>query len=109
MRKPEHHTNPDLLQELQVPSFQEGDLLPDPPPPAGGGLEIHLLLEDGFAAYLLWVIVQDLVFAWSPDRPCKLTREEVIVFALFLHDQLPEKFRTPVPPLLSGSPTKRAA
>ena len=87
MRQPDHHTNPSLLQELQVPRFEDGDRLPDPPP-AAGGLEIHILLEDRFAAYLLWLVAGDLA-RWKVGRPCKLTREEAAAFALFLFDQLP--------------------
>lgn len=100
-----HHTTLESLRDLEIPSFEEGDQLPEPPPPAGG-LDVHLLLDDGLAAYLYWLVASD-VAAWQPARQCKLTRQEASIFALFLFHQLPEAIRArllshkSIPPLPS--------
>jgi hypothetical protein len=63
-------------------------------------------MEPGFAAYLLWLVATDLQ-RWGPSRRTRLTREEVLGFALFLHDALPPELRTPVPTAPAPAPKRQ--
>jgi hypothetical protein len=58
---------------------------------------VLLTLERRIAAYVLYVVTQDIA-EWPEDRKCRLSPDEVRDWAEYLADALPESMRPRLPP-----------